>query len=44
LFEAIVKGIVFIHSFSICSLLVYRNAICYVDFISCYLAIAIDDV
>jgi hypothetical protein len=25
-FEAIVNGIVFIHSFSICSLLVYRNA------------------
>jgi hypothetical protein len=26
LFEAIVNGIVFIHSFSVCSLLVYRNA------------------
>jgi hypothetical protein len=41
-FEAIVNGIVFLYSFSVCSLLVYRKATdFYVDFVFCYIAEAI---
>jgi hypothetical protein len=37
-FEAIVNGIVFLYSFSVCSLLLYRKA---TIFVSCYIAEAV---